>query len=80
VTTDHELSGDHGDQLALDGFLPAAGETYLDNRSSIIATVVSVVTDRRTWVTIRRMGSDTTIPLEWFQRDYTRCRGDGSLV
>lgn len=80
MSTDYELSGDHGDQLALGIDLPTAGETYLDNRSGIIATVTRVQTDRRSWITLRHMGSETTIPLDWFKRDYKRCRPDGRLL
>lgn len=61
--TDHEISGDHGDQLGLDGLTPRAGEQWVNVHTDTIGTIISVVQRNRTWVTLRRDGRTTTIPL-----------------
>lgn len=53
MSSDYALSGDHGDQLALDGMQPVAGDRYRNRHTGLCATVVRVQRRRRLWVVIR---------------------------
>jgi hypothetical protein len=78
MTSDHELSGDHGAQLSMVG-VPAEGDMFRDKRSGTIGCVVRVrVEPRRTWITVRRNGTTTDMPLEDFDRYWGRSHADGS--
>lgn len=76
MTTDHELSGAHGQQLSLIG-VPVEGDTYRDKRSGTIGVVTRVRPEpRRTWITVRRNGHETDMPLDTFDRYWVRSRID----
>jgi hypothetical protein len=72
VTTDHELSGAHGNQLALGALAPMIGDRYRNVHSQAIMTVLSVVQRQRCWVTIRLDGRESEIPLEWIDRHWRK--------
>lgn len=80
MTTDHELSGDHGSQLMLDGLGPQEGTTYRNRHTHAIGTVVRVTRRRYAWVTIRADGSDSDMPLAWLSEHWQPCRPDGTLL
>jgi hypothetical protein len=74
VRTDHEAASAHGDQLALEGLGPVAGEPYKHKFTGTIATVVAVRQRDRCWVTLRRDGRLTDVPLDWLEASYEHCR------
>lgn len=80
MTTDHELSGAHGDQLAIGQLLPIAGDRYQNCHTDSIGTVESVETRRRTWVKLRRDGRTTTIPLSELEQHWQPYRPPAPAV
>jgi hypothetical protein len=61
VKTDHELSGDHGDQLSLSPDAPLAGERYVNRHTGQYATIVSVRQRKHQWVLLRTSDAEREI-------------------
>lgn len=67
MTTDHETSGDHGDQLPLAGLGPVAGEVYLNTHTHYRAVVIRTEQKRLAWVHFREQGAEQVCTLFEFQ-------------
>lgn len=72
--SDYAISGDHGDQLMIDGLGPALGSTWRSKQTGEIVTVTNIRRGKRAFITIRRSGQLTDMPVEWLFESYDPCR------
>ena len=67
-----------GTQLSLPGLGPDPGELFRNVHTGEIGTVITAATRRKSWVTIRRGGRLTDVPLHWLEKHWAPCRPDGT--
>lgn len=72
MKTDHELSGDYGNQTLLPGMGPQVGERYCNIHTDDICTVTYIRRGRRTWVTVRANGHEGEVRITDFMEHYYR--------
>lgn len=68
--SDYAISGDFGDQLALDNLAPTAGDMYRNVHTLEITTVLSVVQRTYCWVKFRKSDRESELPLGSFLEHY----------
>lgn len=81
-TDESELEevGEYGEQLALDGLSPPAGQLLLNVHTGLMACVIRTATRRKCWVTVRYQGRLTDILLDQLAEHWKACHADGSLL
>jgi hypothetical protein len=68
--SDYAISGDYGDQLALDPGMPTAGDTYRNIHTLEISTVLQITQRSYCWVKFRKGGRESELPLNHFLEHY----------
>lgn len=80
MSTDHEVSGDYGDQLTLEGCGVTAGDMYQNVHTDSICVVTEIDQHKYCWVKFRRDGRDSSQPLATFLEHHREYRlGSGRL-